>query len=968
MEDKTLNKEQLTAVKHKKGPLLIIAGAGTGKTTVITKRIEYLITNKVAEASEILALTFTEKAAQEMEERVDVCMPYGYTQMWISTFHSFCDRVLRAEALDMGMDPRYKLMTESETIQFIRNNLFKFDLDYFRPLGNPTRFVGGILRHFSRLQDENITHSEYLCWAKSKNKSEIENQKWLELAKAFSTYGEIKNKEGMVDFGDLIVKTLTLFQERPNILRKYKKKFKYILVDEFQDTNIAQNDLVMILAGKQGNVTVVADDDQSIYKWRGAAVSNVLQFRKNYPKAKLVTLTKNYRSSQEILDRAYQLIKFNNPDRLEVVEKIDKKLKSATKKKRSKIELINTDRAENEAEKVVEKVRSLVSEEGFKWGDMAILVRANNHSDPFIRALQRSGVPYQFLGPGRLFRQSEIIDLISYLKVLRNFEDNVSVYRLLSIEHFAIPAKDLIRINNYAKRFNLGLFDALGKVEDIYINPESKDKIKYITRIIEKHIELGKKETAGQLLYFFLGETKLLEKLLNPDSPEAEKRVKNISRFFDKLKAYETDHEDASAGAVVEWIELATELGESPLISDTDWIKTDAVNILTVHSSKGLEFPVVFLVNLVNQRFPTTERREQIPIPDELVKEVLPKGDYHQQEERRLFYVGMTRAMERLYFSASDYYGEGKQRKKLSPFIFEALGDKFTPEKKTKESGEQLSFLNYDPYILKIKDDTPDEKIKIDFLSYSQIQTFSICPLHYKLKYILKVPTPPNSALSFGLSMHATMRDFYSRVKSQSKPTEKLMYDLLTANWVAEGYMSKNHEKEMFKKGKRYLKKYLENVFDRKNLPIMLEQPFVIPLRSNENRNERPIKVGGKIDRIDALKGGGIEIIDYKTGEKVPVQKEVDRELQLTFYALAATRIKEGPFNKNPESVKLSLYFFKEQTKISTEKTERQLNAAIKDVFEWRKKIEGSDFKCSDHFLCQNNCEYSLMCNADRNK
>ena len=331
---KKLNVEQLQAVRHGKGPLLIIAGAGTGKTTVITERIKYLIEKKVALPSEILALTFTEKAAAEMQERIDVALPYGYTQMWISTFHAFCDRVLKDEALHIGLNPAYKLNTQSESIQFFRSNLFKFDLKYFRPLGNPTKFVDGMIQHFSRLQDEDISPLDYVQWAqdqKSKVKSQnenlklkneeekIESDKWEELANAYKTYDELKTKAGVMDFGDLIIKTLELFRKRPNVLREYQKKFRYLLVDEFQDTNISQNELVKLLAGKEGNITVVLDDDQSIYRFRGAAVSNALYFRKNFPKAKIVTLVKNYRSSQEILDKAYNLIQFNNPDRLEVI-------------------------------------------------------------------------------------------------------------------------------------------------------------------------------------------------------------------------------------------------------------------------------------------------------------------------------------------------------------------------------------------------------------------------------------------------------------------------------------------------------------------------------------------------------------------------------------------------------------------------------------------------------------------------
>jgi len=979
---KKLNKEQLQAVKYKKGPLLIIAGAGTGKTTVITERIKYLIEKEIAKPSEILALTFTEKAAREMEERVDRALPYGYTQMWISTFHSFCDRVLRNSALNIGLNPGYKLNTQSESIQFFRKHLFEFDLEYFRPLGNPIKFIDGMLQHFSRLQDEDVTPDQYIAWVNTKSKVQnlkltdeerIELLKWKELAMAFKKYDELKIKEGVADFGDLIVKTLELFRKRPNVLSDYRKNFRYVLIDEFQDTNISQNEMVKLLVGKGGNVTVVLDDDQSIYRFRGAAVSNALYFRNAFPDAKVVTLAKNYRSSQEILDKAYSLIQFNNPDRLEVIEKVDKKLISQVKYKDTEIKFIHTDRVENEAEEVAKEIRKLINPENkanqredlinqstiltspLDYKDIAILVRANNHAEPFTRALSRFGVPYQFLGPGRLFKQPEIVDLISYLKVLYDFDDSVSMYRLLSLEFFDIAPRDLIKITNYAKWNNLTLYDACERLKEIAISEETKEKVGKLTEIISQQQRLINKETAGQLLYNFLQATGLFQKLLNPDSPLAERRVKNVSKFFDKLKTYEVEHEDAGVRSVVDWIDLASELGESPLAADVDWMDFDAVNILTVHSAKGLEFPVVFLVNLVSQRFPTNQRREQIPIPDDLIKEVLPKGDYHVQEERRLFYVGMTRAKKNLYLTAANYYGEGKREKKLSPFIFEALGDDAVSSEQLTVDTKQLSFLDYQPmdHLPPIIDKQP--QIHIDYLSYSQIETFRICPLHYKLKYIYKLPTPPSSSQSFGNTFHAVMKEFYDLVKIGKKPTLNLMYKILENKWVAEGYMSKSHEERSYEKIKKFLKHYLENLFDPGVLPIQTEQPFIVRIDD--------LKVGGKIDRVDA-EGSGVHIIDYKTGSHPLTQKEADNDLQLCIYAMAASLIPEFPFNRKPEDIKLSLYYFDTPQVVTTKRSKEQIEEAKKIILDYRKQIEESDFKCSKNILCES-CEYKLFCQAD---
>ena len=973
-EEKKLNDEQLEAVRHGAGPLLIIAGAGTGKTTVVTERIKYLVSSGKAKPSEILALTFTDKAAREMEERVDVAMPYGYTLMWISTFHSFCDRVLRSDALSIGLNPRYNLLTQAETIQFVRKNLFQFDLNYFRPLGNPNKFIEGMIQHFSRLKDEDVSPEQYLKYAqelKIKNeKLKIEEQteeteKIQELAGAYQVYEGLKAKDGYMDFSDLIAAALKLFRIRKNILKQYKDQFKYILVDEFQDTNYAQYALLKLLAPPEENpsLTVVGDDSQSIYKFRGAAISNILQFMDEYKSAKQIILLKNYRSSQTILDHAYQLIKNNDPDTLEVKLGISKNLVAVRKTEEIPVNFIYRDRVENEAEGVAKIIKDLVSRQfnnltiqQYEYSDFAILVRANNHADPFMRALGRAGIPYQFLGPGMLFRQPEVKDLIAYLKILADFEDSVAMYRVLAMDIFDISARDLAAISNFAKKQNLSLFEACEQIEKVFVSMKTRETVGRLVETIHQHLGLIKKETAGQILYYFLENTKLLQKMTDYKTATEERRAQNISKFFDKLKTYEVEHEDASVFAVSDWIDLSMELGESPLAADFGWTENNAVNILTIHSAKGLEFPIVFLVNLVAQRFPTTERHEQIPIPEALIKEILPVGDYHLEEERRLFYVGMTRARDRLYFTAANYYGEGKRERKLSTFVIEALGDEAKRKLPIVGEKQQLSLLDWSK---------PAEEMElrmvthppINYISYSQIETFKDCPLHYKLKFILKIPTPSSAAQSFGTSLHVALRD-YSRARITGKnPTEEDLMEILKNDWIKEGYSSKSHEQLTFEKGKKFLRSFYKQVKGSPILPLVLEQPFTFLLEN--------IKVGGRIDRVDPIeKGKKIEIIDYKTGAAPKNQEEVDRDFQMTVYALAATEVAEKPFGKKPEEVRLSFYYFETGDKVSTFRTKEQLEVAKKEILDWVDKINKSDFKCTHSKLCEH-CEYRLLCDTE---
>lgn len=953
----SINNEQKRAVTYNNGPLLIIAGAGTGKTTVIVEKIKSLIKKKLAKPEEILALTFTEKAAFEMEERVDREMPYGYFQMWISTFHSFADQVLKEEASQIGISPIYRLMTDAETIIFLRKNLFIFNLNYFRPLGNPNKFLEALLGHFSRLRDENISPEQYLQWAK---KQKIEKEKYFELAGAYKTYQAIKIKENLFDFADLIYYLVELFKKRKNVLKKYREKFKYILVDEFQDTNIAQYDLLKLFAppSEKPRLTIVGDDSQAIYKFRGASVSNIINFMKDYKKSKQITLVKNYRSNQTILDTAYRLIKNNDPDTLEARLGISKKLVAAkTKTSKNAVNLSISNGVDEEADFVAREIAKLKNQ--YQYSDFAILVRANNHADSFIRALSRLNIPYQFLGPATLYRQSEVKDLVAYLKVLNNPTDSISLYRVLTMKNFALDIMDLVLLSSFAKRTNLSLFQAIEAYqgEPGYENyqeflpivaKKTRDQIKVIEVMIRKHLKKVRFETAGEILFRFLEETGILSQLTKYKTEEEEKIALNIAKFFSRLKAYEADHEDASVAAVVEDIEMKMELGESPIASQTDISSYNAVNIATTHSAKGLEFGIVFLVNLTRGRFPTFARRETIPIPDALVKETLPVGDYHLEEERRLFYVGLTRAIDRVYLTVSRFYGEEKREQRISPFVIESLGEdvvKKAVSLKTEEK-EQLSMFDFKKKNPP-KSNKPLASHSVNF-SYTQLETFVRCPLRYKYEYILKLPTPAGAAGSFGDTIHKTLQRFYQEfLKNKSVGIDKLQ-EIYGQSWKPIGYGSAAEERRYKTEGEKMLRNFFKKYHSKKLTIIDLEKSFKIKIAP-------AIFVVGKIDRVDKMANGMIEIIDYKTGKK-PEEKGLKKNLQLPIYALAASD--RGTYGKKLSQIVLTLCYLQGPAKISLQKTEADIEKTKQRVMEIIGQIRALDFSvpASHHCpLCPSN-------------
>ena len=995
MSGYVLNKEQQLAVKYNKGPLLIIAGAGTGKTSVIVEKIKYLVKKKIARPEQILTLTFTEKAASEMEERVDKAMPYGYFQMNISTFHAFADHILKENGFQIGLSPNYRLMTEAETIIFLKQNLFLFNLKYFRPLGNPNKFLEVLLQHFSRLRDEDISPDDYLKWAKRNSQSVIRNNdadeqveinKYLELAQAYQTYQKLKIKEGLMDFADLVYYSLRLFQKRPNILKRYQQQYSFVLIDEFQDTNIAQYQLIKLLSPVKKNprLTVVGDDSQAIYKFRGASVSNIINFIKDYKKAKQITLKKNYRSNQTILDAAYKLIKNNDPDTLEFKLGISKNLiasKSVIRnpKLNNPINYYLTENVEDESDHITREILNL--SKTYKYSDFAILVRANNHSDPFVKSLTRTGIPYQFLGPGTLYKQPEVKDLIAYLKVLYDLEDSPSFFRLLYMDIYSVDKKDVSLLLSFAKKINQSLFQAMEiyfsyfnvsihrSEFDIYkpylplLKSETKQKFLMIYKMIVKHLGLLKTNTAGQILYYFLEESGLLLTLTNYKTESQEKIAINISNFFNKLKVFESEHEDSSIFAVVDYINMSIEMGESPIVSKTDITSLNAVNILTVHSAKGLEFPVVFLVNLTEERFPTRHKKEIISIPDDLIKEILPTGDYHIEEERRLFYVGLTRAKDQVFLSSSKFYAEGKRIRKISRFIIETLGEEIVNKQINikKEQKSQLSIFDFKTTKQTnklngtgIARNAPTERLPItNNFSYSQLNSYKTCPLQYKYLYVLKIPTTSTAAESFGTSIHKTLQNFYSEFLQNKKVNKNRLLEIYKKSWIPIGYSSKAHEDRMKKEGHKILVNYFDK-FHSSNLQILgLERLFKIKISED-------IFLTGKIDRIDSLNKNEIEIIDYKTGKK-PNERELLKNLQLTIYALASQD--KNFLNKKLVDINLTFYYLQTPEKITLKKTEEDLIETKNKIIDMVGEIRQNIFPANPGIHCDF-CSFKIICEA----
>ncbi len=994
MEEKIkFNSEQKKAITFGQGPLLIIAGAGTGKTMVITRRIAHLILDKGVKTDAILALTFTEKAAGEMEERVDKLLPYGYVDLWISTFHSFCQKILQQNGLDIGLPNDFKLLSDTEQWLLIRNNLDKFNLDYYKPLGNPTKFIHALVRHFSRAKDEEVYPEDYLEYAENIKQDKdsvmsdelLDNEKLRikEIAEAYHVYQQLLLDNDALDFGDLINYTLRLFRRRPNILKKYQDQFEYILLDEFQDTNYAQYDLIKLLAGNKKNLTVVGDDDQSIYKFRGASVSNILQFKEDFSKSQEIVLTKNYRSKQNILDLAYNFIQLNNPNRLEyqlnngksknikLNSKINKRLQ-ANESGKGEIKHLHERTLDDEIQVIIKKIIELKEKDKeATWDDFAILVRANDSATPFTNLLRQTNIPYQFLALRGLYYKPIILDILAYFKLLDNYHESPAVFRILNSPIVDIPQTDIVKITHQANKKAQSIYEVLQNIQTVKsLSANTISEINFLLGLINKHTSLVKEKNVAEIFKAFLEDSQYLEKLVAKDEYQSNQAISYVNQFYKKIKAFEESLGDPNLKYFMEKIELELESGEQgSLVLDLE-VGPQMLKIMTIHAAKGLEFKYIFIPNLVDRRFPTAERKDPIELPDELIKEILPEGDIHLQEERRLFYVAMTRAKKGLYLTSAEDYG-GARKKKLSRFL-EELAETSKDFKLDKKASIIEDKLNIE------KPKVSDKKIKKDNeyelptrFSYSQLAAFSNCPYQYKLAFIVRVPIFGKAVFSYGKSMHKTLEEFFkltfnrqgscqtdlfvndNKQKFSNKKISDLvsfseLIELLEGCWIDEWYDSKENKEKYYKQAKQSLKNFYEEIKDHKMQTEAVEKPFNLKIGN--------YTVKGIIDRVDRLPDGKINIVDYKTGKSKEREKlSPENKMQLLIYQIAAEEVFKEKVNC------LQYYYLDDNSTVEFLGEEKDKEKIKKDIFDKIEKINNSKFAATPGWVCKF-CDFRNIC------
>lgn len=603
----TLNDRQKQAVMQTEGPVLILAGAGSGKTRVLTHRIAYLIDQEGVNPYQIMAITFTNKAAGEMRERVDKIVGFGSEQIWVSTFHSTCVRILRRYIDRIGYDNNFTIYDTDDQKGVMKEVCKKLQID--TKMLKERAIMGAI----SSAKDELIDPVQY----EMQNSFDYNGSR---IAKAYKEYQAVLHKNNALDFDDLIMKTVELFKADPQVLNNYQERFRYIMVDEYQDTNTAQFELIRLLAGKYRNLCVVGDDDQSIYKFRGANIRNILDFEKVYPEACVIKLEQNYRSTQTVLDAANAVIK-NNTGRK------DKALWTE-KKEGSLIHLRQFDTAYEEAEYIAGDVAKKTREGAAEYGDCAVLYRTNAQARLLEERFIMEGIPYDVIGGTNFYARREIKDILAYLKTIDNGRDDVAVKRIINIPKRGIGMTTIVRVQEYADSRQISFYDALREADQIMTIGRSASKLQPFVTMIQTFRSKQEFYSLEELVRDILDTTGYVKELEESDEEDAADRIENIDELISKVVAYEESHDEPS---------LSEFLEEVALVADIDRVGEgdNRVLLMTLHSAKGLEFPHVYLAGLEDGIFPS-------------YMTIMSDDPMEIEEERRLAYVGITRAKDDL--------------------------------------------------------------------------------------------------------------------------------------------------------------------------------------------------------------------------------------------------------------------------------------------------------------------------------
>jgi len=952
----TLNEAQRTAVEHGDGPLLIIAGAGSGKTRVITHRIARLI-EKGTPPEQIVALTFSNKAAAEMAERVETLVGRGYEEMWIGTFHSFCAELLRQYGLAAGVDPFFSILTDAQQHVMMASNLESLELRQFAVKGRPHGLISALLRVISRAKDEMITAEEYVAHAAEERRklaamaldgeARAEREKVVgeveEVARTYQLHEELAAMRGATDFGGLILTTIQMLRDRPDILGRVQGHLRYVLVDEFQDTNFAQSVLVDMLVAKHRNICVVGDDDQSIYRFRGASIKNILDFQSKYADAAVVRLVENYRSGQGVLDAADAVVSKNEA-------RLEKRL--VAQHADAVVDAYVAPDADSEAEHIARRITALI-DEGVQPGEIAVLLRSvKGQGPPIVKALQRAGIPHDVVDGSMLLDKTEVRDAIAWLRAAANPFDSEAVLRLLTAPPIEMDPVEACRIANFAAERRRAVFEIADTPQRVpNLESEAALLAKRTADAIRGLAKSARRQTAEQVAHEVLARSGYRAYLAGAGR-DGLVALANLAQ----LEKTAGEFAGARGGTLSEFLSYLDIMARAGLRDPSAQLGSGGVQVMTMHAAKGLEFEAVFMAALSQSKIPGSCRPNQIEIPEALLKEQLPEATpraAHVAEERRLFYVAMTRAKRRLMMSYSR--GVSVRGAKASQFLVDALeagvelreidgaGANEAVRVEVEVAGEDRDASSLES----LRDFLPLRDGGLS-LSYSDIDCYLTCPMRFKLGRILRIPSKPAPERSLGTLVHGVLEQFH-RVYPPDEADFAKLEEIFERAWTAKRYGTTTQEKQFKQKALTGLRRYIDDYRRQEGVPAFFERDFNLKVGAHWIR--------GRVDRVDALPDGGHELIDYKVG-KVWDDKRVREDLQLSVYHMGAADV----WGIRPSV--LSYYFILDNRRVSLARADEELALARQTISDAAAGILAERFEPREDYIACQYCDYTLVCPA----
>ena len=950
---KNLSPNQRKAVESEARSLLVLAGPGTGKTRVLVSRILHLL-NEQCSPERILALTFSKKATHEMEERLLSSRPEMASRVEISTLHAFCVNLVQQQGFRLGLRRKLELLSESQSHLLFRRQASQLPFQFFVKSSSIDSVIDDLLIFFQDCKDEGLWPENLMSFAQSlpdqTEDDRVIKQEWVALGDLYNAFQSYCFEEGRLDFGDAVLGALRLLDDHPIVTKNLQDQYDHILVDEFQDTNWTQIQFLRKICGPRTQIFVVGDDDQAIYRFRGASYSAFQFFEELFPQPEFIELNETYRLSKSVAAVATSLIQANGSHRY----RPDKSIVSL-KKDSPIVTWAIAQSFDDEARWIKEKITQLI-DQGVAPFEIGILVRSHAHAEKIYAQLLEAGIPTES-SKSVSFENTPILqDALSFFQIFRNPADNISLLRLLDSPFLRLKAEDIFLFCESAKFGKLSYFQHISPDVVSGMSDEARGRLLFFKEFIEKNFSQGARQPASHLLLRWVEDSEVIPYLLTNSRKQ---EIHELALFLRSLQDWEITQKGASLFETLDLLESMKKERLSFGDEESSFSPNHQVRILTVHASKGLEFDYVFVPSLVGRRFPSTYQTPTWILPDEVRKERAPNKQSHLEEERRLLYVAITRAKEKLFLSSLEKKGTRASlfvsediEKKVSPAFFEKIRiDRQTPEavlsSMTRSVFSRASARENSPVFSK-----KDRPLS---LSFSQLDKFDKCPLSYWFAFELRIPSPPHASLLTGSAIHEALEVFYQRIKNESAPAEEELLKIFETIFhriqnETGGLSSQDLELAKTKLSDFY--RAQKGVFVS---PLALEKEFVFKV------GEHSIK--GKIDRVDQ-DGDGVQIIDYKTGKSrnsadPEDQKFAEQSLQFSIYALAAREC----FDWNVKA--LSFYYVYDNQVLTTTRNEEQLAKTKEKILDAAARIQAGNFEPKPGFICQW-CEFQKICPSSK--